>query len=45
MSAITFLFFGTWIAFLVGAALAIVGLDVWVSHRRDVVRKAKGVAK
>lgn len=45
MTTITLWFFGTWVAFLVGAALAIVGLDVWVSHRRDVVKQSQEALK
>lgn len=41
MTSIAIWFFGAWVSAFTGVALAIVGLDVWITHRRDVVRQSQ----
>lgn len=39
MNVIVSWFFGAWIAFFVGAVLAAIGFDLWITHRREAMRE------
>lgn len=45
MTALVIWFFGALVSAFVGVALVIIGLDVWLTHRREVVRQSQGAAK
>ena len=39
MNAIVSWFFGIWTAFFVGVVLATIGFDIWLTRRREAMRK------
>jgi len=39
MNSLVMWFFGAWTAFFVGAVLATIGFDAWLSYRREQVRE------
>lgn len=42
MSSIAYWIFGAWVSAFVGVTFAIIGFDVWLNHRRDVMRNGDG---
>lgn len=45
MSTVIVWFFGVWTALFIGVALSLVGFDLFLTNRREAMRKAQGEVK